>query len=469
MIRAGDAKAWKFCRRRFWYERNPPAGLEIIPDPFEELLLREGLAHERRVLEAKFDAYQEAESEAQTCQLMTANAPVIYQAKLSDDTQDLSGQPDFLVLMPDGQYQAQDAKFARSLDNHPEIKAQMGVYRLLLGNQQPVVVHLGNGESTVVGDDADRPTAQFRADAEAILAAGVPPEVGFAQSRCSQCPFDPICRPQFEADRHLSLVYGIDARSVPGLREEGIHTIEDLAGMDPDDVPQVPYLKNSEKRHLAALQAKSFLEGVVIEEHRSELPDGFYVHFDIETNPLSMRAEDEVYLWGLLVPPYGEDEYRYAWSDGGAADDLAAWREFLQLVAGLYEEHPDLRLVHFSHYEWGKVRLYAERHPDVEPAAAAWLLGDDTPLWDIKTAVDGRLVLPVMGYGLKEICKDERLVNFQWRQAETGGQWSVVRYHDFLSEQDPTAKQAIKDEILGYNLDDVLASRALEEWLRNRP
>jgi uncharacterized protein len=87
--------------------------------------------------------------------------------------------------------------------------------------------------------------------------------------------------------------------------------------------------------------------------------------------------------------------------------------------------------------------------------------------------VDGLLVfikssfiLPVTGYGLKQICKDERLVNFQWKLAESGSQWSVVRYHDYLVTSDSEERARIRDEILQYNKDDVLATAAMEAWLR---
>jgi len=73
----------------------------------------------------------------------------------------------------------------------------------------------------------------------------------------------------------------------------------------------------------------------------------------------------------------------------------------------------------------------------------------------------------LQGYGLKDVCKHPDLVNFQWEQEESGSQWSVVRFHDFLNENDPKVRDEIKTEVVTYNRDDVKATRALEEWLRN--
>jgi uncharacterized protein len=78
------------------------------------------------------------------------------------------------------------------------------------------------------------------------------------------------------------------------------------------------------------------------------------------------------------------------------------------------------------------------------------------------------LVLPLQGYGLKDICKHKDLVNFQWEDDSAGSQWSVVQFNRFLHEPDPAVKNQLKKEILGYNRDDVIATRRLEEWLRHR-
>ena len=74
-------------------------------------------------------------------------------------------------------------------------------------------------------------------------------------------------------------------------------------------------------------------------------------------------------------------------------------------------------------------------------------------------------MLPTYGYGLKEVCKDSNLVNFQWEVKESGIQWSVVRYLDFLQASDEGEREEIKAEVLSYNRDDVRATRALEIWL----
>ena len=104
-----------------------------------------------------------------------------------------------------------------------------------------------------------------------------------------------------------------------------------------------------------------------------------------------------------------------------------------------------------------------ENHPIVE-----WLLGKDTPLFDIKNPVMESFVLPLAGYGLKQICKHEGLVNFQWSDGDSGSQWSVVQFAKYLAEPINGRREQIKNDILGYNFDDVMATRKLEVWLKNK-
>ena len=55
---------------------------------------------------------------------------------------------------------------------------------------------------------------------------------------------------------------------------------------------------------------------------------------------------------------------------------------------------------------------------------------------------------------------------YPWKLPESGSQWSVVRYIDYLRAREPAGRADIRREIETYNRDDVLATRALEVWLR---
>lgn len=234
--------------------------------------------------------------------------------------------------------------------------------------------------------------------------------------------------------------------------------------MQPEEIEDVPYLKGIHKKYRAVLQAKAYKTGDMFKMQTPKLPNGTWVHFDIEDNPLTDDGNKHIYLWGCLKPPYNGDSFDYVWTDH-ESQDKEGWLKFLELMERYREEYPDLILCHFSNYEVVNIRSHAERyemkgHPTVE-----WLLGKESPLFDIQKPLLKALVLPISGYGLKQVCKHEGLVNFQWSDDESGSQWSVVQFVKYRTELIKERREQMKKDILAYNFDDVMATRKLEEWL----
>ena len=112
------------------------------------------------------------------------------------------------------------------------------------------------------------------------------------------------------------------------------------------------------------------------------------------------------------------------------------------------------------------IKKYAERYSMANNNTVSWLLGEESPLFDLQKPILNSLILPLQRYGLKDICKHPGLVNFQWENDESGSQWSVVQFKRFQSEERLAVKNSIKETILNYNRDDVIATRRLELWLR---
>ena len=120
------------------------------------------------------------------------------------------------------------------------------------------------------------------------------------------------------------------------------------------------------------------------------MPAGTWVHFDIETNPLSPSGEEHVYLWGLLLPPYhircvppdldGQRGGRPGWLD-----------QFLEVIADLRQRHPDLVLAHYADFEVQKIALYAQPYGMTDHPVITWLNGVDSPLFDLSNVVKASL------------------------------------------------------------------------------
>jgi uncharacterized protein len=259
----------------------------------------------------------------------------------------------------------------------------------------------------------------------------------------------------------------VHGKAAEHLEDAGISTISQLAAQSAEAIPDVPHLKGHKRKHRAILQARSMLSGEVFQLNKAVLPHGTWIHFDIEDNPLTPDRERHVYLWGFLAPPHGREDFEYVWNDDESSD-YQGWLGFLQLIGRYRAQYPDLVLAHYSNHERATIGKYAERYGMTQHATVTWLLGADSPLFDMQNPVLDCLVLPLQGYGLKDICKHPGLVNFQWENEESGSQWSVVQFNRFRAETNLIEKQKLKTAILGYNRDDVIATRRLEVWLRER-
>lgn len=464
LIKPSDASAWMTCIRRVWLDKHQPVAAEL--DGFNRLLSDLGLEHEAAMLAKLGDQYavSKAVSFEHTQDLMQQGVPVIYQGRLLDEQQGLVGYPDFLIRHESGHYQPADAKLSLS-ENKKSIQIQLGIYRRLLANDLPAMVFLGNGRVAQLGDEVEPLVDEFITSMRALLDLPQPPAVRYSHSKCRICPHEAVCRPEFEAREDISLLYGVHGKAADHLAQAGIATISQLAGESAESLPDVPHLKGSKRKHRAILQARSMLNGEVFQLDKAVLPQGTWVHFDIEDNPLTPNRERHVYLWGFLVPPYDRESFEYVWTNDEASD-YSGWLSFLQKMDEYRAQYPALVLAHYSNHERATIGKYAERYGMGNHATVKWLLGGDSPLFDMQNPVLDCLVLPLQGYGLKDICKHPGLVNFQWENEESGSQWSVVQFNRFRAETSLTEKQKLQAAILGYNRDDVIATRRLEVWLR---
>ena len=468
LIKPSDASVWASCIRRIWLDKHQAGQVNDEISDFDQLLRDSGLEHETAVLAKLQQQYEvhKAYSIEHTHELMQQKVPVIYQGRLLDELQGLVGYPDFLILHKNGDYQAADAKLSHSA-HKKGIQIQLGLYRLILNNQLPALVFLGDGNIATLGDEVKPLVDQFITAMQALLAMDVQPTVRYSHSKCRICPYFEQCTPEFEAKEDISLIYGIHGNSANHLATAGLSTITQLANSSVEAMPDVPHLKGHKKKHHAILQAKAYQTGEIYQLNDITLPEGMWIHFDIEDNPLTPTRERHVYLWGLLTPPYSCDDFEYIWTDDETRD-YQGWISFLEKIASYRAQHSTLVLAHYSNHERTTIRKYAERYDMKDHATVLWLLGNDSPLFDMQKPVVNNLILPLQGYGLKDICKHKDLVNFQWQDEDSGSQWSVVQFNRFLDASDPHERLTLKNEILGYNRDDVIATRRLEEWLRNR-
>lgn len=464
MFSASDALSWSLCKRRAWFDFHPPELGAEEADRFAQLVMARGLEHEEEVLNA-MGPYDIASDAAHTQSLMAKGVPLIYQGTLIDSDLGVICKPDFLRLDRD-EYRAEDAKLSSSMNGKRAQLAQIGCYDIVLGSSLRARAIMPNDEVYELVEKDLRTATTFITEMRVVVDSDVRPSANYTASKCEACPYKATCVPEFEETGNLGLNYFVDSRALPELAARGIRTLADMAATTVEVLDGVPYLKKIERREKAILQSRSLLEKKLFRLGPTSSAKGTAIHFDVETWPFGAEGKGTVYLWGFLAPPYGPDNYEYVWADESEpGGDRKGWMDFLKAVRGYLKRYPDCTFVHYTDFELHQIRMYSKRFDMESDHTVMSLLNNSELFFDIKKAVSDSLILPLHGYGLKGICKAEELVNFQWELDESGSQWSVVRYADYLASDNGEERELIRQELLGYNRDDVRATRAQEVWL----
>ncbi len=469
------------CDLREWlrshgYEEEPPGA-------FRELLFEMGHEHERRHLGRFPGAIDVAElprdqQEGLTRAELEAGDRVIYQGVLRAETTlagrrvEVVGHPDFMLPARSG-YAIRDSKLNRSVDAY--IRMQLLSYGWLYEqtmDEPPVAlqVHSGSGEILDVAhepEDYDQVLTLLQRMLELRLADERPVErVGV--SKCSGCAFQEHCWPRAIERREVGLIPGIDRGLVEQLNANGVATFDEL--LERFDVDSLAALERpwgnrtkpvGGKAERILQSAEAHRVGKPILLHEPDLPDAkSWVMFDLEGMPPRLDFAERIYMWGLQC--FGEQPgpFRPALAGFGPDGDREGWEGFLAQCESIFATHGDLPFVHWATYERVKIDLYLSRYGDSPQSTAARVKAN---LLDLLPITRAAVAVPLSGYGLKGI---ETLAGYERRLTEYGGEWSMAKYIEATESNDPAKREAIMDEILAYNREDLGATWAVLEWLR---
>ncbi|MEK7767823.1 MAG: TM0106 family RecB-like putative nuclease, partial [bacterium] len=193
------------------------------------------------------------------------------------------------------------------------------------------------------------------------------------------------------------------------------------------------------------LHARARTEGRPIAVKPAEFPDDRPIYFyDIET------FGDEVFLHGAIRICAGEREERFFFADR-PGDAGVPWREFLDYMA-----RDSAALVYtWTTYENEHVEACWERFGGNERGYRTLHEG----LADQCAWVKEHFVLPVRSYSIKE---EAPVFGFHWQDADAGGTNCEAWYGEWLRTGEP----GLREKILRYNRDDVLAMEVIDKELR---
>lgn len=292
---------------------------------------------------------------------------------------------------------------------------------------------------------------------------------------CDRCVWWQTCRPQL-GDDDLSLRIAkspLDVREIAVLRRLGVSTLTDLAEVEletilPEYMPEVAHRPGGEERlRLAAHRARLMVSGIELErvtEGPIDVPEAdLEIDLDIETS-----ADDHAYLWGFLVTDTRTDDPpRYVeFSDFSELTDAAERRLAAGAMAWLQQlvesAEGTVRVYHYSRYEVLRIQRLAETYPR-EPFLWASAFAQEAFV-DLFEVVRSHF-FGTYGLGLKQVAHAGS--GFSWRDDNPGGLNSQSWFADAVHAESEAARSELVQRVLDYNEDDVRATYALRNWLRD--
>src|SRR5271168_767574 len=459
---------------------------EVAPGPYDEVLRRLGLRHEKNHL-ATLGAFADVgdaslhEQVKKTAHAIAKKVSILYQpaflanAVLGGTDVEIVGVPDFLILDGD-EYLIRDSKMARRIDeeNHPEILLQVQLYGWLFEKScgtapKGLQVHSGTGEIVSIPYDGGASALHELERLVAIKQLTAEPYEPVGWSKCLGCGFTDRCWKQAENNSDVALVYCVDQSLARTLNNQGIRTRKELlAKFDVASLSEFkrPYGSREQRVGKAAERILRFADAMekkqetvlavpAIPSHEN------YVMFDLEGMPPHLDELDKIYLWGTQVFGEKPSEFMVALSGFGADGDKEGWLNFLANAKQIFEGYGDIRFVHWAPYEQTYLRRYVERFGDAEGIATRV----QANLLDLLTVTRDSVVLPLSSFSLKVV---EDYVGYERKEAEYGGAWAMATFIEATETSDERKRKELMDKIVAYNKEDLEATWAVFQWLSSK-
>jgi predicted RecB family nuclease len=192
---------------------------------------------------------------------------------------------------------------------------------------------------------------------------------------------------------------------------------------------------------------------------------------DVEIDVDMENSESGVYLWGVRISRTGEDSWSpyylpfVSWDalDGDEEAEVFTrfWTWMTDLRDATFAESRSFAAYCYSSAENTQMLRIAAQNsagPGVDEVAEFVA----SPYWiDLHAVVKAQIVTGG-GLGLKEVAP---LAGFQWRDANPGGDQSMVWYDRAVHDSEPAIREEYRDRLLAYNEDDVEATERIRDWL----
>ena len=305
---------------------------------------------------------------------------------------------------------------------------------------------------------------------------------GDAKFGCAACTFQIICDRELKnydnGAGHVTLLAGV-TKNVQAKYFPEITSIRDLAA-----AAGLP--KPAEKFQIQA-QAKVSNKAILLDQTKDFLIPEFDIEIDIDLeNSMAVfqdsglsevEGKDRVYLYGYGIHDRTLNKDWHSATFDSFADYsnteegeyqllLKTWNFLKENVANAEAAGKSIGIFHYSSHEKTWWRNFARNH-DGKPGVPTLeevdqFTGDYfEDLWDYSKQV----ALGTSGYGIKKLAPK---AGFNWAVSDPGGALSLLKYRDAVDQSKSEAERNESiDWLYSYNLDDVRATCAVRDYLRN--
>lgn len=365
------------------------------------------------------------------------------------------GMPDLLEArkgksnLGDHYYVAYDIKNASEVRD--DYKFALVFYSLILERIQGVLpeeAYIINSKGEEHGFKIQEFLDQFHLARESIekILDGEKP-APFLKSGCKKSPWFALCMDEAKTCEDVSLIYRLSQSDQKRLYSEDVRTVQQFAEKPTRDLEVTfedwPYDKIMRFQN----QAKVLTDNKMMVLKKNNFPDvQTEIYFDVESDP----TDNIDYLLGVVTKEKGKDPvYKPFWAES-KDDEKRNWEAFLDFLHGL----DSFVIYHYAFYEREVFKRLSNQYGISRELSDKFL----NNTIDIHKTVIDSVVLPIYFYSLKDVA---RYAGFDWRSTDAGGAESVVWY----SQWRDTGDKSLRQKLLEYNEDDVLATLYVKEWL----
>lgn len=471
-----------------------------IPDPFLDLLIERGMAHEKEYVESISSAGDEvldlgdlafrspSEASDRTLDAMRKGLPAIAQGFLRGG--EWSGIPDILrrvetpSLFGPWSYEVYDTKLA--METRGTAILQLSLYSDLLAGVQkaapekfhvvtpkPVdpVQHFRVADFAAYYRSVRRNlTAAVAQDPASLALANYPEHV----DHCDVCRWFSLCNKRRRGDDRLSFVAGLSRLHSRELEAQSVTTLEMLGDLAlPLSFKPHRGSRESIERvaHQARLQLALRRTGTLVHEllkpieagrglAKLPLPSPGDVFLDLEGDHFAREGGRE-YLFGFtIVDAAGKTRHVKLWAHSDA-EEKAAFEKTVDEIIASWAAHPGMHVYHYAHYEPTAFKKLMGRHitreTEIDKMLRAGLFVD------LFSVVRQGLRASVEKYSIKDL---EKFYGFKRLAvlAEAGAARQIIE-RALEAEKPEAIPPRLRTLVEDYNQEDCVSALQLRGWL----